>query len=209
MSKKEFERTFEMLSHLKDSQLSEIFRHAVIKVVEKGQFLQMEGEGCYGVPFILEGSIRFYRTTEDGKEKTLFRLGKGEVCLLAAMCILSEMDYSFNAYAEKNSRIMVMPTDLFFDLYHRDEIIQKYIFRQLTTKLITAYEQVEASALYDVRTRLEEYLSNHKDTHNIVVATHEKIAGDIGTSREVVTRNLKKLQMEDKIELRRGRIFLK
>ena len=102
-----------------------------------------------------------------------------------------------------------MPTDLFFDLYHRDEIIQKYIFGQLTTKLISAYEQVEASALYDVRTRLEEYLSNHKDMHNMVVATHEKIAGDIGTSREVVTRNLKKLQMEDKIELKRGRILLK
>ncbi|HAE62255.1 MAG TPA: hypothetical protein DCG38_08000 [Eubacteriaceae bacterium] len=209
MSKKEARRIFEMFAHLTDEQISEIYSHGVIKDVEKGQFLQMEGEGCTGVPFVLEGGIRFYRTTEDGKEKTLFRLGKGEVCLLAAMCLLSDMEYSFNAYAEKDSRIIVMPTDMFFDLYHRDEKIQKYIFRQLTGKLISAYEQVEASALYDVRTRLEEYLSNHKDSNDVVVATHEKIAGDIGTSREVVTRNLKKLQNEGKIELKRGRVVLK
>ncbi|NTW71737.1 MAG: Crp/Fnr family transcriptional regulator [Eubacteriaceae bacterium] len=206
--KRNVKKIFDMFKGLPDHELRMIEKSGEIIEVQQGRFLQIEGEGCSGVPMIISGRIRFYKNTDEGKERTLFRLSKGEICLLAALCLLGEMNYSFNAIAEENSAILLIPAPLFFQLYHSDHNIQKYIFGQMAGKLIYAYEQVESASLFDVKTRIKNYLIDHCDENQNVFVTHEIIARDIGTSREVVTRKLKMLKDEGKIALGRGRITL-
>jgi len=163
----------------------------------KGSFICMEGNQCTLLPLVLSGTARIYKFSESGREITLYRLDRGQSCILTASCILAEIDFPAFAIAETDIEALAVPT-VKFQLW-MDEFAgwRSYVFTMLANRLSTVISVVEEIAFRDMDSRLSNYLLIQADTDLLVIPkTHETIASDLGTSREVVSRLLKGFERE-------------
>jgi CRP/FNR family transcriptional regulator len=139
---------------------------------------------------------------------TLYRINGGEVCILAAVCAMGEVEYNFSIEAEKDSTIYMISPEVFRELFSRSEAFKKYVFNALAQKLIMSMETIEMLIFISIEERIMEYLKQNADDRGEVKTTHEKMAIDLGSSREVITRQLKKMAEKGMIRLGRGKIIL-
>lgn len=181
---------------------------AVKRDLDCGQIMIGDNNRCNGVPLVTRGSLRLFRISDKGREVTLYRIGAGEVCILAAVCAMGDVEYNFSIEAEKDSTIYIISPDVFRDLFSRSEAFKKYVFNALAQKLIMSMETIEMLIFISIEERILEYLKQNSDDKGEVVTTHERMAIDLGSSREVITRQLKKMADKHMIRLERGKIFL-
>lgn len=201
-------KIFPFLKKLCQTSLNKIKESSEIyKIHGKAQMLREKGN-CTGVPMVLSGRLRIYKVSEDGREITLYRVSPGSVCILAAVCVLGQVEYDVIIEAEDTVEILMIPARLYIDLLKNDSIWQKYIFGQMASLLINTMETIGSVAFNDIEERLSDYLTRISETNNssVIKTTHERIALDLGTAREVVSRNLKILQNKGIIKLYRGKI---
>ncbi|MBF0327839.1 MAG: Crp/Fnr family transcriptional regulator [Nitrospirae bacterium] len=165
------------------------------------------GDRCSGIAFLLSGGIRVFKTGETGREITLYEIGAGETCILNASCIISGMPYPANAYSVSAGEMLLMPAQMFSKLISEFEQMRDFVFGLLSRRLTAMMELVEEVSFRSMDERLAAYLVEKSESGN-VFATHQKIANDLGTSREVVTRLLRDLERSSKISCSRGNIRL-
>jgi len=168
----------------------------------------LEGDACSHIAFLLSGGIRVFKTGETGREITLYEIGRGDTCILNASCILSERRYPAHAVATEEGELLLLPAGVFRGLLRRHSRMQDFIFTLLSERLAAVMALVEEIAFGRMDERLEEYL-REKSRDGILSATHQGIANDLGTSREVVSRLLKDFEKKGKIVLGRNRIELR
>lgn len=176
--------------------------------VPKGNQLLSERGKCSGVPMVLEGSIRVFKISQEGKEITLYRVMPGQICLLAAVCIMGDLDYNVFAEALSDCIILVMPSDYFLELFSKNRPWQRFIFREMAKSLINTMDTVEEVAFSGIEKRIIKYLLDNSNDNDIIITTHEKIAFDIGTAREVISRKLQELHKANLINVGRGKITI-
>lgn len=167
---------------------------------------------CIGFSFILEGRLRVYKLGDDGKEITLYRLGKGDNCFNTILCALTDTDEVSFAEVEENALIAVLPMDLFKKYLLNNNSFLKYIFKNLYNKFENVVEGLQKVTFDSIENRIIDYFKTTMINNNgskIIYTTHEKIAADIGSSREVVSRSLKSLERRGILELGRGKIKIK
>ena len=168
-----------------------------------------EGDTCADIAFILAGELRVYKAAEGGREITLYEIGRGETCILNASCVLANTSYPANAVSIKEGAMLLLPADDFRKLMETSEAVRHFVFGIMSRRLTTVMALVEDVAFGRMDIRLREYLSE-KAEHGILRSTHQKIAGDLGTSREVISRLLKDLERKGMVALSRSEItFLK
>ena len=171
------------------------------------QVLVRPGNECAYLPFVLKGTLRIYKTSESGKELTLYRIEQGESCILTATCILSGGSFPAIAEAEGATDIMLLPSRLLVSLVEEHAEWRKFVFGLYSQRLEIVLALVEEVAFYHVDTRIAAYLvKSAKGRQNVVSRTHAEIASELGTSREVVTRILKDFEVDGLITTLRGRI---
>ena len=188
-------------------QLSRTSSESGIFEVKSGNYVCMEGDLCRSLPLVIDGSVRVYKTAESGREITLYRIESGESCVVTASCIIGERPFPAFAAAETDVRAIMVPAGHFRQLVRDVDAWHDYVFGLLSGKLADVIELVEEVAFKRVDERLARRLvrSAHEDDPEkpfTVVATHESIASDLGTSREVVTRLLR--DFEEAGWIRRG-----
>jgi CRP/FNR family transcriptional regulator len=166
-----------------------------------------EGDACSAIAFLLSGEIRVYKSAEGGREITLYEIGRGETCILNAACILSHTTYPANAVSTKEGSMLLVPADHFRGLMDTTMEIRHFVFEIMSRRLTTVMALVEEVAFGRMDIRLKEYLSE-KAEHGVLKSTHQKIADDLGTSREVVSRLLKDLERKGLVALLRNEITL-
>ncbi len=179
------------------------------KELNKGQILMGDNQRCNGIPLIVKGTLRLFRISDKGREMTLYRIKEGELCILAAVCTMGDVEYDFSTEAEKDSVLLSIPPDIFKELFAKSEVFKTYIFNTLAQKLIMSIETIEMLIFDSIEDRILEYLQKNADGSGAVKTTHEKMAIDLGSSREVITRQLKKMSQKDLLFLSRGKIILK
>lgn len=170
-----------------------------------------ESRNCSGVIFVLSGNIRIYKLSEEGKEITLYRIGRGETCVLTVACLLGTGDVPFPvaAVAEQESMVVFVPVDIFKRLFFDSPSVQKFIFTSMSAKFYSVLGLIENITFKRTSERLKDLLiSKTAGGTYPLYATHEYIASELGTAREVVSRLLKEFESSGIVSLSRGKILL-
>ncbi len=182
-----------------------LFAAIVSKRLENGEVLAREGSECGYLPFILSGTLRVYKVGEQGKELTLYRIDRGESCILTATCILTKGEFPATAQAEGRTEVLLVPATLFRSFIDEFPPWRRYLFDLYSKRLEVVISVVEEVAFRHVDARIAAFLLDAEKT-SVVQATHQRIASEVGTSREVVTRILKDFESEGLISASRGMV---
>lgn len=205
-------KSYPFLNELDTEVLRTFSDRIILNNYEIGQNVFDNKVSCIGFSFILEGRLRVYKLGDDGKEITLYRLGKGDNCFNTILCALTDTDEISFAEVEENALIAVLPMDLFKKYLLNNNSFLKYIFKNLYNKFENVVEGLQKVTFDSIENRIIDYFKTTMANNNgskIIYTTHEKIAADIGSSREVVSRSLKSLEKRGILELGRGKIKIK
>lgn len=185
------------------------FEQASLAKLPKGQHVCREGSDCGHLAILLEGTARVYKLGENGKEITLYRVGPGESCILTASCILSDIPFPAFAICETDVEAALIPAGDVRRWLAESSAWQDYIFGLVATRLSNIINVVEDVVFRRMDKRIASHLCTRMDlTNHALLVTHQEIASELGTSREVVSRILKEFEQEGLIKVTRGSIEL-
>jgi len=184
--------------------LKDFFDHASHVTLPAGQFICMEGNSCAVLPLALTGQARVYKIAASGREITLYRIPSGESCILTASCIMSQRIFPAFAVAETDMEALAVPAHLLPVWFDQHAVWRTYAFDLLSRRLSSVIELVEEVAFHHMDARLAAYLADAASADGRVERTHEVVAADLGTSREVVSRLLKDFEQDHLVALSRG-----
>lgn len=173
--------------------------------MEVGQHLAWEGQECTGLGLVLAGMARVYKLGESGREITLYRVEPGESCILTASCLLSGQPFPAFAQVEQTLQARWLPAQPFRQRMHQSEAWRSFVFQLLSRRLASVIGVVEEVAFRRVDHRLAEFLLLHPQG---CALTHQQIAQELGSSREVISRLLKDFERHGWVSLGRGHLSL-
>lgn len=158
--------------------------------------------------FLHDGRIRVSQTSESGREIVLYRVDAGESCVLTTACMLAEEAYNAEGIAETDITAIVLPKPAFDRLVAEEAAFRTFVFAAYSRRLIDLLRVVDDVAFGRLDVRLAERLLALAGTSNEIPATHQQLASELGTAREVISRMLQDFQKRDMIAQSRGRIVL-
>ena len=205
----DIKKVFPFVNELGDKE-DQFFNMLYHKKLGPDMVLLDEDKSCSGVVLVLSGIIRIYKLSEDGKEITLFRIGRGETCVLTIACIMGTGDIPFPVAAatEQASEIVLIPVETFKKCFYEIPAIQKFFFTSMSAKFYSLLGLVENITFKRTSDRLTDFLiTKTAGGAYPLYATHENIASEIGTAREVVSRLLKEMEGKGQVSLSRGKII--
>lgn len=207
MTEQEFTAAFPAFRGAPEGLVREILSAATRRGFRAGSRVYAEGDSCAAIAFVLSGEIRVYKIGRSGREITLYEIGPGETCILNASCILAKQSYPAHATTLTDGEMLLIPSSLFRRLVQESEGMRNFVFSLLSLRLTQVMELVEEIAFGKMDERLMEYLIEKSEDDRLTV-THLKIANDLGTSREVVSRLLKDFERQGSVALARNEITL-
>lgn len=174
-----------------------------------------QGEQVFGpenIPdslmFLYEGRIRVSQSSEAGREIVLYRVEAGESCVLTTACMLSEEAYNAEGIAETEIKAITLPKSSFDRLAAEEDSFRNFVFSAYSRRLIDLLRVVDDVAFGRMDVRLAERLLALGEGYTEIQATHQALANELGTAREVVSRILNDFQKRGLITQARGRIIL-
>ena len=178
---------------------------STLKTIPKGEILMHAGQYLKHTALVVEGRIKLYRESEQGDEVFMYYLEPGNACALSMLCASRQRTSEITAKAIEDSQVIMIPIQYTDELmkYHQDWynfVIETY--RSRFEELLLVFDNVVFKSMDE---RLKSYLKNQfksLDTTRIEL-THQQIANDLNTSREVISRLLKKLEQKGDISLSR------
>lgn len=203
------ERLTSLFSFLKkDSKLAdEMLAHGIHQSIKEQTNIYWEGDNCTHIALIIAGNIRVYKASGGGREITLYEIGPGETCILNASCILSNSSYPANAVALTDLQVLLLPAQFFMRMMEQNHEVRHFVFSMLSQRLATVMTLLEEVVFNRMDERLTDYLIE-KSENDVLATTHQSIANDLGTSREVVSRLLKDMERKGKVRLSRNSVVL-
>src|SRR5574337_318293 len=207
MTPNDFLKTFPVFRGIYGGKLEELLSVSSRKKVPAGTQLYREGDVCSAIAFVLTGDIRVYKIGQTGREITLYEIGPGETCILNASCILAGKSYPANAITLSETDLVLIPSPVFLSMMAASEQMRQFVFAIMSQRMTAVMELVEEVAFGRMDQRLLDYLIE-KSAGGRLETTHQKIANDLGTSREVVSRLLKDFERKQQIKLSRNSITL-
>jgi len=167
-----------------------------------------QGMHCQHLALIVSGVARVYKLGENGREITLYRLGKGESCILTASCIVSDSPLPAFAVCEEEIEALALHPAVVRQWTDEFPTWRNYLFSLVGNRLGDVISVVEEIAFRRVDHRLADYLLQRTDNdkRDSIKMTHQAIASDLGTSREVISRILKDFEHQGLISVARGHL---
>lgn len=205
VSTESFLKTFPVFRSEHAQQLENLLAKGVKNHLSKGDSLYFEGDQCQGIGFLLAGEIRIFKIGENGREITLYEIFPGETCILNASCLLSNRRYPANAVATADGIIIFIPAALFMGMMSESAIMRNFIFSLFSQRFNEIIELLEEVTFGKMNERLTEYLIE-KSSNGLLLTSHQTIANDLGTSREVISRLLKDFERKGQVTLSRNKI---
>lgn len=163
-----------------------------------------EHQPCVGFPFVLEGQVKVAKSSASGRELPLYRVHAGETCVISSACLLGQSDYNAHAVAESGVRLLVLPPALFQQLLS-EPAFRLFVFSLFAERVAELMQLVEAIAFQRLDQRLAGLLLGHGQTMH---TTHQQLADELGSVREIVSRLLKSFAEQGLVELGRNQISI-
>jgi len=193
-----------------DPRLSKALAESASAVqLRRGDTICHEGDDCRHLALVTSGAARVYKLAESGREITLYRVEPGECCILTASCMLSGRPFPANAMVETDLHAIVIPGLRVSEWMQQHASWRHYLWDLLAARLGDVISLVEEVSFRRMDQRLADFLAEHLPANgDPLQATHQQIAADLGTSREVVSRILKDFEQRGLLDLGRGRISI-
>ena len=181
-------------------------RAAFLRRYDRGQPIYEGGSGCLGLVCVVSGGVRAYLLSEEGREVTLFRLAPGDVCVLSASCVIQQITFDLHIAAERACELLVLPAEAFERLEGSCEAVRSFVHARTAERFSAAMEAVFER--FDRRLAGFLLAESEKNGAREVRMTHEELARQLSSAREVVARTLKRFADAGLVELRRGAVRL-
>ena len=199
--------SFPSLAGAPAATLERLARVSIHRKVPAGTVMFSERSPCAGYPLVLGGSIRVLQRYPNGRELQLYRVKPGESCLLSGSCLLGNTDYAASGVAETDVELVVLPPTSFQSLIAEDESFRRHVFEVFGERLAALMQVVEAIAYQKLDQRLAALLVA-KGTDGEIHMTHQALADDLGSVREIVSRLLRSFEDRGWVDLGRERVTI-
>lgn len=190
------------LGSVPEARLAETVSHLPVFDVPAGAELFSEGQVCAGFPCVVAGQIRVARGSRDGRELELYRVGPGEVCVVSAGCLFGGSTMTAHGHALQASRIALVSRDTLLE-WSDARPWRVFLLGLMADRMAELTALVEAVAFQRLDQRLARGLLGHGPT---VQTTHQRLADELGTAREMVSRLLGRFEGQGMVRLGRERI---
>jgi CRP/FNR family transcriptional regulator, anaerobic regulatory protein len=197
---------FSFLAGLPPARLDALVAQAQLVRAPKGNVLFHPGQPCRGFPLLLQGTVRVSQTSPGGREIVLYHVEPGQGCLLSGGCLLGHADYSASGVAETDVTLLSIPPALFQELMIEHEPFRRFVFGMYGERLAQVMQLVEEVAFRRLDTRLAQLLVQRGP---VVAATQQKLADELGSVREIVSRLLRQFEQRGWVELGRERVTVR
>lgn len=162
-----------------------------------------ESQNCPGFPLLLAGTIRVVKSTASGREIVLYRVEPGGSCLITSSCLLGHSPYSARAIAETALSLLLLPTAIFEQLIAENGLFRDFVFNLFAERISELMQLVEEVAFHRLDQRLAKLLLAKGD---VIHASHQTLADELGSVREIVSRLLKGFAVQGLVTLAREQI---
>lgn len=157
---------------------------------------------------LLEGTVRVQQLSEGGREIVLYRVNAGESCVMTTACLLAYDDYSAEGIAETEVTAAAIPRTVFEELISTSETFRRFVFTAYSRRITDLFQVIEDIAFQRMDIRLAQRLLELSRDGDVIKSTHQKMAAELGTAREVISRQLQEFQRREWVAQSRGTITL-
>lgn len=195
---------------LTDSEKELVRQNAVIRLYKKGTPVYSSERECLGMLFVMQGEMRTYLLSEEGREVTLFRIYPNDLCVLSASCVISQISFDTQMSAQKDTEALIIPPNIVLFLKEKNLSVRCFLYELATKRfsdVMWAMQQILFKRL-DQRLALFLMQESQRLGTDTIHMTHEQIAQQISSAREAVARMLKQFSEDGLVELKRGAIRL-
>ena len=185
-----------------------IEKNAVQKNFAAGEVIMRTGQYIKSTALVLEGQIKIYRENQDGGEFLMYYLGSGQACAVSMMCALQAETSEITAIAEEDTEVLLIPVQLMDDLMNQYKSWYQFVIQTYRSRFDELITVVDNIAFHNMDERLEFYLKRHvkNSGKSTIELSHQQIADDLNSSREVISRLLKKMEQRNLVKLQRNMI---
>lgn len=186
----------------------ELVRGSQLVTVPAGTEVFAPGQSADNLLLLLEGSVRVQQLSETGREVFLYRVHAGESCVLTTACMLAFEEYSAYGVAETEVRAVAIPRGTFDDLAGRSDVFRRFVFAAYSRRITDLFSLIDSIVFQRMDVRLAARLLELAGEGDEVRATHQVLATELGTAREVISRTLSEFQKRGWVAQRRGVVTL-
>ncbi|MFZ9386763.1 MAG: Crp/Fnr family transcriptional regulator [Chitinophagaceae bacterium] len=195
------------------------FEPDLIEVIEKeavqrtflaGEVIMRTGQFIKSTALILEGRIKIYRENPEGGEFLMYYLGPGQACALTMICAVQSKTSEIMAKAEEDTEVLMIPIQLMDDLMNKYKSWYQFVIQTYRARFDELLSVIDNIAFRNMDERLEFYLKRNAASSGkkVIETSHQQIADDLNSSREVISRLLKKMEQRNLLKLHRNLIEL-
>ena len=199
---------FPGLSRLEPAIRDALNRKSAVVTVREGSVIFGPGKSPENLLLLLEGRVRVQQVSEAGREIVLYRVEAGQSCVLTTACLLAHEGYSAEGVAETDVRAVAIPRTVFDDLIAHSVTFRTFIFTAYSKRITDLFQIIEDIAFQRVDIRLAQKLLDLARGTGQIKATHQQLAAELGTAREVISRQLGEFQRRGWIRQSRGSVEL-
>lgn len=196
-------RTYPVFVRLSPGRLESVLARSRLMQAPAGMVMFDDRSTCEAMPLLLEGAVRVSKASSSGREILLYRVLPGEACVLTSGCLLGRKPYAARGVVDSDARLVAVPEGVFIELMAEEAPFREYVFGLFSERLGELMELIEAVAFQRLDQRLAMLLLGRGQ---VIHTTHQALADELGSVREIVTRLLRHFSDDQLVALSRERI---
>lgn len=197
---------FPELADCADPPVSAMLEHAATVTLPAKQRVLLPGSDCENYLLVAAGSIRIQVLTDTGREVTLYHVNAGDTCVLTTSCLLSGEHFPAEGITESEVTVFCVPANRFLQTLDQSPVFRRFVFGKFSGRLSDVITRMEQVCSISIDRRLAAILNRRAPAGEPIATTHQELATELGTAREVVSRHLKQFESSGWVVLGRGSI---
>jgi CRP/FNR family transcriptional regulator len=197
---------FPQLAELDDNVINALMDNAMVVNLPKNATAFHQGGECASYLLVLDGDVKVLTRSENGREIVLYRLSRGDSCILTTSCLFGKNNYPAEGIAETDVTALAIPVNVFQHAVQNSDTFRAFVFESFSSHLSSLITLVEEVAFGKLDIRLARHLLKLAADKPSLEATHQQLATELGSAREVISRQLKDFESRGWIKLHRGNI---
>lgn len=200
----------QLYSQLEPELLLEIEKEGISRTFSAGEVIMRTGQYIKSTVLVLSGRIKIYRENEDGGEFLMYYIGAGQACAISMICTLQSGISEVSAIAEEDAEVVMIPVSFMSEWMTRYKSWHQFVIQTYRNRFNELLVVIDNIAFRNMDERLEFYLKRHAANNGtkMIGLSHQRIADDLNSSREVISRLLKKMEQRKLLRLQRNMIEL-
>ena len=199
---------FPGLLELDEPTQKKLFEKSRVVELPSGTLIFGPGKAPESHLLLIDGTVRVQQISENGREIVLYRVQAGESCILTTACLLAHEDYCAEGLAETWVRAVAIPRAVFDDLIASSDVFRRFVFTTYSSRITDLFMVIEEVAFKRIDIRLAQKLLELGRLSGHVQLTHQQLATELGSAREVISRQLQEFQRRGWITATRGAVSL-